>query len=219
MLSFSAVRRIFVARGHQNMRRGIDTLVSMVENQLGHAPYTGDGLVFLSRDRRKLKVLIWEDGGFWLCMKRLERCTFADVASWSDSTDQTVAVSPARIDAWIEGINEKTVRIRARVRAEGLGPSRRFVKCGRGIDDPRQPGQEAGRQSGAGGDGQSPGPDAGDAGSPGPGQASDRQVADRPVWDESRDECSGAHRRGSAGDGWQLAAPAGDHSRPRCTNA
>ena len=71
MLSFSSVRRIFVARDHQDMRRGIDMLVSVVEHQLGHEPYTGDCFIFLSRDRKKLKVLIWEDGGFWLCLKRL----------------------------------------------------------------------------------------------------------------------------------------------------
>ena len=79
MLSFSSVRRIFVAREPQDMRRGIDLLACVVEHELGHEPYTGDGFLFLSKDRRKLKVLIWEEGGFWLCMKRLESGTFAAV--------------------------------------------------------------------------------------------------------------------------------------------
>ena len=57
MLSFSSVRRIFVARAPQDMRRGIDTLASVVEHELGHEPYTGDCFIFLSRDRKKLKVL------------------------------------------------------------------------------------------------------------------------------------------------------------------
>ena len=53
----------------------------MVENDLGHEPYTGDCFLFhcLGRERKKLKVLIWEDGGFWLCMKRLVSGTFAAV--------------------------------------------------------------------------------------------------------------------------------------------
>lgn len=58
MLSFAALQRIYVAREPQDMRRGIDMLASVVEHQLGHEPYAGDCFVFLSRDRRKLKVLI-----------------------------------------------------------------------------------------------------------------------------------------------------------------
>jgi len=71
MLNFAAVRRIFVAREAQDMRRGIDTLASVVEHGLREDPYAGDCFLFFSRDRRKLKALVWEDGGFWLCMKYL----------------------------------------------------------------------------------------------------------------------------------------------------
>ena len=108
MLSFAAVRRIFVARAPQDMRRGIDTLACVVEHKLGHEPYTGDCFIFLSRDRKKLKVLIWEDGGFWLCLKRLISGTFAAVSSWSTSTEPSVAVTPARIHALMEGIDVKS---------------------------------------------------------------------------------------------------------------
>lgn len=96
MLSFSSVRRIFVAREPQDMRRGIDLLACVVEHELGHEPYTGDCFLFLSKDRRKLKVLIWEEGGFWLCMKRLESGTFAAVLSWSRALTPAIAVTPAR---------------------------------------------------------------------------------------------------------------------------
>ena len=58
MLNFSSVRRIYVARDPQDMRRGIDTLSCVVEHALGHEPYTGDCFLFLSRDRTKWKVLI-----------------------------------------------------------------------------------------------------------------------------------------------------------------
>jgi transposase len=82
MLSFSSVKRVYVARDAQDMRRGIDTLACVVEHELGHEPYAGDCFVFFSRDRSKLKVLIWEDGGFWLCLKRLFAGTFAAAFTW-----------------------------------------------------------------------------------------------------------------------------------------
>ena len=135
MLNFSSARRIFVARAPQDMRRGIDTLSCVVEHELGHEPYTGDCFIFVSRDRKKLKVLIWEDGGFWLCMKRLITGTFAAVSSWSSSDASSVAVTPARIHALIEGIDVKNMHYRARTRAVGLGSSRRFVEYGRERDD------------------------------------------------------------------------------------
>ncbi len=131
-LSFSSVRRIFVARAPQDMRRGINSLSCMVEHELGHEPYTGDCFIFLSRDRKKLKVLIWEDGGFWLCMKRLITGTFAAVSSWSSSSEPSVAVTPARIHALIEGIDMKNTHFRARTRADGLQntDTQLFIKCG-----------------------------------------------------------------------------------------
>jgi transposase len=57
MLSFAGARRVFVARGPQGMRRGIDSLVSVVLGELGGDPYAGDCFVFIGRDRRRLKVL------------------------------------------------------------------------------------------------------------------------------------------------------------------
>ena len=68
MLSFSS------------MRREINLLSCVVKCKLGHEPYMGDCFIFLSRDRKKLKVLIREDGGFWLCLKRLITGTFAAVS-------------------------------------------------------------------------------------------------------------------------------------------
>jgi transposase len=104
MLSFSSVKRIYVARDARDMRRGIDTLACVVEHELGHEPYTGDCFVFLSRDRRKRKVLIWEDGGFWLCLKRLFAGTFAAASTWCAAGASSQVISPAQMYALIEGI-------------------------------------------------------------------------------------------------------------------
>jgi transposase len=97
------VKRIYVARDAQDMRRGIDTLACVVEHELGHEPYAGDCFVFLIRDRRKRKVLIWEDGGFWLCLKRLVAGTFAAASTWC-------AVDAAASQPFIDLPNATTVR-------------------------------------------------------------------------------------------------------------
>jgi transposase len=70
-------RRIFIARAPVDMRRGIDTLASLVASAFQHDPYHGDVFVFLGRDRKRVKILIWDHSGFWLALKRLESGTFA----------------------------------------------------------------------------------------------------------------------------------------------
>lgn len=121
MLNFAAVRRIFLARGPVDMRRGIDTLSAAVAGDLAEDPYAGDCFVFVGRDRRRLKVLIWEDGGFWLCQKRLESGTFPMPAGWSDPTITSVTLSPARVHALLEGIDVIDAKYRKRCRRSAHG--------------------------------------------------------------------------------------------------
>ncbi len=39
-------------------------------------PLSGDVYVFINRRRDRMKLLVWEGGGFWIFYKRLERGTF-----------------------------------------------------------------------------------------------------------------------------------------------
>jgi transposase len=104
MLSFTAVRRIFLARQSTDMRRGIDTLSSLVVSELGHDPFAGDCFVFVGRDRRRLKVLVWETGGFWLCLKRLESGTFPLPRDLASQAGAALTVTPSQMHALLEGI-------------------------------------------------------------------------------------------------------------------
>ncbi len=114
MLSFSSSRRIFLARAATDMRRGIDTLASMVLGELGADPRSGDCFVFVGRDRRRLKVLVWDEGGYWLCAKRLDAGTFA-VPAVDDAATTRVTLSPARMHLLLAGIDVKSARYRKRI--------------------------------------------------------------------------------------------------------
>lgn len=114
MLSFSSARRIFLARAATDMRRGIDTLTSMVLGELGSDPRSGDCFVFVGRDRRRLKVLVWDEGGYWLCAKRLDAGTFA-LPAVDDTSTTRVILSPARMHLLLAGIDVKSARYRKRI--------------------------------------------------------------------------------------------------------
>jgi transposase len=69
--------RILLAVQPVDFRKGIDGLVACARQALGTDPWAGALLVFRSRSRRALKLLVYDGQGFWLCQKRLSQGRFA----------------------------------------------------------------------------------------------------------------------------------------------
>ena len=59
-----------------DMRKGFDGLSGLVREQMGSDPLDGSVYLFVNRRRDRMKLLVWESGGFVLYYKRLERGTF-----------------------------------------------------------------------------------------------------------------------------------------------
>ena len=68
--------RIYFATELVDMRNGIDGLSAVVEQVLKQDPHKGHLFVFVGKQRDKVKVLYWDQNGFVLYMKRLERGRF-----------------------------------------------------------------------------------------------------------------------------------------------
>ena len=58
------------------MRKGFNGLSGLVRNDLGMDPLTGDVYIFINRSRNRMKLLVWEQGGYVLYYKRLEQGRF-----------------------------------------------------------------------------------------------------------------------------------------------
>lgn len=58
------------------MRKSINGLAGLVEQSFRLDPFRKALFVFCNRQRNRLKILTWEDNGFWLHFKRLERGHF-----------------------------------------------------------------------------------------------------------------------------------------------
>jgi transposase len=87
------------------MRKSFNTLAALVEHQLGHDPFAGDVFVFMGKRRNRMKVLVWDASGFWLCARRLEAGTFAvPVPLLEAGSRSVVQVSPAEMALVLEGI-------------------------------------------------------------------------------------------------------------------
>ncbi|MFA6645334.1 MAG: IS66 family insertion sequence element accessory protein TnpB [Bacilli bacterium] len=62
----------YICVGHTSMNKGIDALCGVIRCQMNRDPLAGEVFIFISRCRKKIKLLQWQRGGFVLYYKRLE---------------------------------------------------------------------------------------------------------------------------------------------------
>ena len=68
--------RVYLAVGYTDLRRGIDGLAGIVQEQFELDPFTETLFLFCGRRRDRIKGLLWEESGFVLLYKRLESGSF-----------------------------------------------------------------------------------------------------------------------------------------------
>jgi transposase len=68
--------KIYVAVEAVDMRKGFEGLYGLVRDQLGADPLSGHLFLFSNRTRTRLKALVWDGSGLWVCAKRLEKGRF-----------------------------------------------------------------------------------------------------------------------------------------------
>lgn len=76
MLSLSATAEVYVYTAASDMRLGFDRLAEKIRTELNVNPLSGSYFVFLSRNRRKVKILYWDRDGYAAWLKRLEAGAF-----------------------------------------------------------------------------------------------------------------------------------------------
>jgi len=93
--------QIWVVVTPVDMRRGIDGLSSHVQQVLGHAPCAGSAFVFRNRAGNRLKLLVWDGNGVWLCQRRLHQGGFI----WPKVGDRCIEVTQAQWEWLIAGVD------------------------------------------------------------------------------------------------------------------
>src|ERR1044071_2169193 len=76
MFGLGPATKIYIAVEGVDMRKGFDGLYGLVRDRLGHDPLSGHLFLFSNRDRSRLKILVWDGSGLWVCAKRLEKGRF-----------------------------------------------------------------------------------------------------------------------------------------------
>lgn len=88
------------------MRKSFDSLSGIVQTQMGCNPTNGSVYVFVNKRRDRIKLLHWEQGGYVLYYKRLEK----GVIEWPPLTEGCWQISWTTLMLIIEGIRIKSIQ-------------------------------------------------------------------------------------------------------------
>ena len=101
MIPIASGVRVWIATGHTDMRRGMNSLALLVQEGLRRDPHGGDLYVFRGKSGKLIKVL-WHDGlGMSLYAKRLERGRFI----WPTVAGEAMVITAAQLGYMLEGID------------------------------------------------------------------------------------------------------------------
>ncbi len=101
MLQFSDDAKIYLKPGPTDMRKSINTLVPIVEQEMKQNPLSAGYFVFCNKSRQLLKILYWDKTGFALWLKRLEEGKFP----WPENPGDAQQLTPQQIQWLLAGID------------------------------------------------------------------------------------------------------------------
>lgn len=94
-------KKVYIATGFTDLRRGIDGLARIIRFQFQLDPYDKNTLfLFCGKRTNRIKGLLWEGDGFLLLYKRIENGNFR----WPRSTDEALEITPEQYQMLMQGL-------------------------------------------------------------------------------------------------------------------
>jgi len=93
--------QVYVYRDPVDFRKGSRGLSAIIEQELGHDPFSGTLYVFGNRQRSRIKCLFWEDNGYVLYYKALSEDRF----HWPMCSEPTLIISGEQLNWLLSGYN------------------------------------------------------------------------------------------------------------------
>jgi transposase len=93
--------RIFIKPGYTDMRKQINGLSVIVQEELKLNPFSGSMFIFCNKRRRIIKIIYWERNGFCLWLKRLEKDKFP----WPKDEKETLEITGKELRFLLDGID------------------------------------------------------------------------------------------------------------------
>jgi transposase len=105
--------KIFIAVEAIDMRKGFEGLHGLVRDYLGQDPLSGHLFLFTNKTKTRLKALVWDGSGLWVCGKRLEKGRFRWPAVSSDADKvRSIAMRAEELAMLVNGLDVKQTKQR-----------------------------------------------------------------------------------------------------------
>ena len=92
---------VYLACGYTDLRKGIDGLAALVQQQFHLDPFQNTLFLFCGRQRDRIKGLYWEGDGFLLVYKRLESGSF----QWPRDGNEAKEITAQQYRWLMEGLS------------------------------------------------------------------------------------------------------------------
>lgn len=112
MLSLTDQRNYHLYRKETDMRKGFNLLCGIVANELGRQVMGGDAFIFINKPRTHLKLLVYEQGGFTIFYRRLEKGAFEVPVFNLDA--KSMQITSDQLHFILKGISLKEIKYRKR---------------------------------------------------------------------------------------------------------
>ena len=101
MLSDVRFKKVYVASGYTDLRRGIDGLATLIKFKYKLEPKDRDTVfLFCGRRSDRIKGLVWEGDGWLLLYKRVETGRF----SWPRTENEAINLSYEQYRSLLQGL-------------------------------------------------------------------------------------------------------------------
>jgi len=105
--------RIFVAVEPVDLRLGLDGLCARVQYGLALNPFGGDWVIFRNKAGNRLKLVVFDGVGFWLCYRRLEQGRWV----WPKAGERVMTLSYAQFLLLIQGQDWRRIQVPEKLQA------------------------------------------------------------------------------------------------------
>jgi len=94
--------RVFLRPGPTDMRKQINSLTAMAQEEMLAAPFSGNLFAFCNRRRDLIKIVYYDCNGFCLWMKRLEK---KDKFIWPKTPEECMEITTEQLTWLLRGLD------------------------------------------------------------------------------------------------------------------
>jgi transposase len=108
MLHLTSQSQIHLAVSPADFRKQIDGLVSLTKQKLSLDPRSGAIFVFINRSHTMIRVLRYQDNGYWIATKRLSQGRFH---GWPSTNKPVTPATAKKLSTLLKGLHKDSCQI------------------------------------------------------------------------------------------------------------